>query len=84
MATTNVNLTDAWTLLVTGPTTVAGTISAWANDAEIAIASSTPASTFRGFQTRPSDPYYFELGTGENLYGRASSPSNVALVILNT
>jgi len=84
MATTNVQLTSTWTLMVTGPTSIIGTVSAHIQDAEFAVGSSAPAADTHGFKSHPSDPYCFELNVGENLYGRAASPAEAAFVILNT
>lgn len=84
MSTTNVNLTTTWTLLVTGPTTTTGTISANANKLEVAIDSSAPSADVHGFTVNAGGSWRFDLVSGEKLYGRASSPSGTSVAILNS
>ena len=84
MATTNVNLTTTWALLVTGPTTTTGTVSAHANKLEVAIDSSAPSVDDVGFTVNAGGSWRFDLVSGEKLYGRASSPSGTSLLILNS
>lgn len=83
MATTsNLTVSDNWTLVLAGPTLETASIESITLSAQIAVATSLPPSTLVGFQLNPSSTYNFTLATSENLY--VKSDTGIVELVLNS